>query len=634
MATKTRYFLGLTFLLFTILPPSNSLLSTPYTKAISDLKDTIVKGLGFPSEDMKISGFDLRDALVGHSVAYEFDLQIENNVIPFKLLEDVDKWDFVVLPIFPLEGGGDKNGLVDKTKSDNSMPVLAPFQLAGPMELWIQDAKHMRISLPHDVDAGVLKKVMLADGAVVTVKGARSVSLRHPVDLPLPLNLTDGGFASGFLTLAEQLRHASREKNSPLLSLRIVGPTSLTTPTSSSPSANNRLKLKRLAPGLIELSPPSNTGGALSPIELNKEATALLTPNKFTTMWPIASINYSNKNLLGFQKLLASVLGSKANNKGSVKLVKADVSAQTYLKIGFGVEKKLREGDIDMDTFPAWRTKPETVNMHFEVLAKVEGEKIVAERVVQINPFIAEDTVAPNVLTRNVTMSTIDVIYPPPNAFAFHHLYSFCDQAHWPEGNNLIRCCLLNKIVAFYIVGAAMSATVVHLFMLVGRIISGLGVGFGNVGVPLFLFEAAQVQQREAVNIMFQLFIAIGILIVNLVNYVTSKLQYPFGCRVSLGVAIISALLLLLGGIFITYKRSSLIEHDKESTTSQALEKFRGVEDFEVEFNKMKITTEIANQVKKPTSTEAFPRTRIRFGFGKFRNFKTKFDGFENQNSF
>ncbi|KAM7254939.1 hypothetical protein ACFE04_020180 [Oxalis oulophora] len=30
----------------------------------------------------------------------------------------------------------------------------------------------------------------------------------------------------------------------------------------------------------------------------------------------------------------------------------------------------------------------------------------------------------------------------------------------------------------------------------------------------------------------------------------------------------------------------------------------------------------------------AFPRTRIRFGFrfGKFRNFKTKFDGSENQN--
>lgn len=177
--------------------------------------------------------------------------------------------------------------------------------------------------LQHDVDAGVLKKVVLADGAVVTVKGARSVSLRHPLDLPLPLNQTQNGFASGLLTLAERLRHASRTQGAPLLSLRIVGPTSLTSPASSSSSSTNRLKLKRLAPGLVELSSPSK---ALSTIDLQDEAT-LLTPNYFTTMWPLASINGSNSNLLGFEALLSSLLGPKANKKGSFRLLKADVSA-------------------------------------------------------------------------------------------------------------------------------------------------------------------------------------------------------------------------------------------------------------------------------------------------------------------
>lgn len=66
--------------------------------------------------------------------------------------------------------------------------------------------------LQHDVDAGVLKKVILADGAVVTVKGAWSVSLRYPIDLPLPLNMTDNGFGSGLMALAEHLRHASRSQ--------------------------------------------------------------------------------------------------------------------------------------------------------------------------------------------------------------------------------------------------------------------------------------------------------------------------------------------------------------------------------------------------------------------------------------
>lgn len=113
------------------------------------MKEAIVKGLGFQSEDFKISGFDLRDALVGHSAVYEFDVEIDKKVMPFKLLEDVNKWEYVDLPIFRVEESiGKEKGLVKKPKLDGGLPVLAPFQLAGPMELWIQDAKDMRISLP------------------------------------------------------------------------------------------------------------------------------------------------------------------------------------------------------------------------------------------------------------------------------------------------------------------------------------------------------------------------------------------------------------------------------------------------------------------------------------------------------
>ncbi|KAI4296492.1 hypothetical protein L6164_036445 [Bauhinia variegata] len=287
------------------------------------------------------------------------------------------------------------------------------------MELWIQDAKDMRLSLPHDVDAGVLKKVILADGAVVTVKGARSVSLRHPLDLPLPLNRSQNGFAAGLLTLAEQLRQASRAQDAPILSLRIVGPTSLTAASSSSTSSNNKLKLKRLAPGLVELSSPSHAKAieSLSTIDLQGEALTLLTPTQFTTMWPLASLNGSNANLLGFEALLSSVLGPKANKKGSFKLLKADVSAHTFVKIGFEVEKMLKEGDeFSLEGFPAWRTKPETTRMYFEVLAKVDGDKVIPERVIPVTPVVV-DTVASNLLEGNVSMSKTPIVHPPPNPF-------------------------------------------------------------------------------------------------------------------------------------------------------------------------------------------------------------------------
>ncbi|XWS55244.1 hypothetical protein CRYUN_Cryun10bG0158700 [Craigia yunnanensis] len=421
---SSSYTVPLIFVLFTILSSSNALVSAPYPKAISDLKEAIVKGLGFQSDDFKISGFDLRDVLVGHSVAYEFDVEIDKKVIPFKLLEDVNRWEYVDLPIFRVEEParpGDENGLVEqKRMSDNGLPILARFSWLGP---WSSGFRMPRICaspyrlfinlvvgliLQHDVDAGVLKKVILADGAVVTVKGARSVSLRHPIDLPLPLNRTHNGFASGLMALAEHLRHASRSQDAPILSLRVVGPTSPTVPSST--SSNNKLKLKRLAPGLVELSSMSKTKAmdALSTIDLQEKA---------ATMWPLASINGSNANLVGFETLLSSVLGPKTNKKGSFKLLKADVSAQTFVKIGFGIEKKLKGDEFDLEGFPEWRTKPETVRMHFEVLAKVDGEKVIPERVVQVNPVVVEDIVAPNVLTGNMTMSTTPVVHPPSNPF-------------------------------------------------------------------------------------------------------------------------------------------------------------------------------------------------------------------------
>lgn len=380
------------------------------------------KGLGFHTEDFKISGFDIRDALVGQSVAYEFDIEVDNKILPLKLLEDVNRWEYVDLPIFRMEDSKIENGLVEKEKLSGDRvaePVLAPFQLAGPMELWIQDAKDMRLNLPHDVDAGVLKKVILAEGAVVTVKGARSVSLRHPLDLPLPLNNSDNGFASGLLALAEHLRLAASSKDGPLVSLRIVGPTSLTSPSSSSPSSSNRLKLKRLAPGLVELSSLFKAK-AIEPIPtMDNEEMALLAPTHFTTMWPLASINGSNPNLRGFEALLHSVLGAKAKANGSFRLLKADVSAQTFVKMVFGVEKELKEGDglVDWKQFPDWRTKPESVKMHFEVLAKVDGEKIVPEKISQVQPVLIEDSVAPNLLTGNVTMSSIPLVYAPTSPF-------------------------------------------------------------------------------------------------------------------------------------------------------------------------------------------------------------------------
>ncbi|KAG1366699.1 hypothetical protein COCNU_13G004890 [Cocos nucifera] len=318
---------------------SSESLNPSSPKAISDLREAIVKGLGIQGEGLEVSGFDVRDALVGHSVAYEFDIEVDNKVVPVKLLEDVSRWDFVDLPIFR----SDEKGLAERGRRSDSrvQPELSPFQLAGPMELWIQDGDDMRLSLPHDVEAGKVKKVLLSDGAVVTVKGARSVSLRHPLDLPLPLNRThpkNRPMATGLLTIAEALRNAAHSNEKPLLSLHIVGPTSLTSSPSMSP--NDKLKLKRLAPGLVELSSRS----------VPEDVQVSQNP----TLWPLTSLNGSDLNLRGFEELLASVLGKKGQEEGSFRLVRAEVAARTYVKMGFAVERSLLDQEVDWSGFPEW----------------------------------------------------------------------------------------------------------------------------------------------------------------------------------------------------------------------------------------------------------------------------------------
>ncbi|KVI01866.1 hypothetical protein Ccrd_019857 [Cynara cardunculus var. scolymus] len=304
-----------------------------------DLQEVIVKGLGFQSNDLKISGFDLR------MVDPLFMSYIQKLMI---------KWT------------GSREEEKTKKKGLQGSPVLSPFQLAGPMELWIQDAKDMRLPLP----------------------GAKSVGLLRAVELDLPLNKTQNRFASGILTPADRLRHAYR-------------PTSLTSPKLS--PSSNKLKLKRLAPGLVELSSTlkPNSTNSISAIDL-REIMAVRVPK-----WVKPTLDWFRGTTLRPRFWVL-----KPRSRVFFRLLRADVSAQTFMKIGFTVEKLSGNGS-EWAGYPKWRTKPEIMRMHFEVLAKVDGEKIVPERLIQVDPVMVKDTMATNLITGHITSSsTISIIYP------------------------------------------------------------------------------------------------------------------------------------------------------------------------------------------------------------------------------
>lgn len=152
----------------------------------------------------------------------------------------------------------------------------------------------------------------------------------------------------------------------------------------------------------------------------------------------------------------------------------------------------------------------------------------------------------------------------------------------------------------FFIAGAILSAAAEFPWMLIlGRILFGIGVGFGNEAVPVFLTEIAPSHLRGAVNIMFQLFVTIGILVANMVNYATSNM-HPYGWRVSLGLAAVPAVVLFIGSLVITETPASLIERGRQDDAKKALIKIRGVTNVEEEFSDIIYAAEQAKLVKHP----------------------------------
>ncbi|XP_055827607.1 sugar transport protein 8-like [Solanum dulcamara] len=149
-----------------------------------------------------------------------------------------------------------------------------------------------------------------------------------------------------------------------------------------------------------------------------------------------------------------------------------------------------------------------------------------------------------------------------------------------------------------FIAGAILSAVANNKVVLIlGRILFGVGVGFGNETVPLFLTEVAPIQHRGAVNILFQLFVTIGIFIANIINFATSKI-HPNGWRVSLGLAVVPAGILFLGTFVISDTPMSLVARGKPEKGKAALKKIRGVSDVDVEYEEVVAACEQSKQVK------------------------------------
>ncbi|MCO5595768.1 hypothetical protein L7F22_049816 [Adiantum nelumboides] len=152
-------------------------------------------------------------------------------------------------------------------------------------------------------------------------------------------------------------------------------------------------------------------------------------------------------------------------------------------------------------------------------------------------------------------------------------------------------CFLLGSILD----GAAQNL----LMLLLGRIILGVGLGFTNQAVPLYLSEMAPPKFRGRLTTMFQTAMAVGGTSAFLVNYGTQNIV-PWGWRLSLSLAFIPALLITIGFVFLPDSPSSLIQRGHLDDGLIILKRLRGTHDVQEEFNYLLQATELSKSIQNP----------------------------------
>lgn len=102
-------------------------------------------------------------------------------------------------------------------------------------------------------------------------------------------------------------------------------------------------------------------------------------------------------------------------------------------------------------------------------------------------------------------------------------------------------CCFL-----FVIGTCCMALAPNYASLLLGRIITGLGVGVAVVVTPVYLTEVAPTEKRGEINTIFDVAINFGILLGYVVGFCVQVLPVPHKWRVMLGLGLVLPLLVFM----------------------------------------------------------------------------------------
>ncbi|GAV54422.1 hypothetical protein ZYGR_0AL01540 [Zygosaccharomyces rouxii] len=185
--------------------------------------------------------------------------------------------------------------------------------------------------------------------------------------------------------------------------------------------------------------------------------------------------------------------------------------------------------------------------------------------------------------------------------------------------DNFGRRVSLHLCAIFWMIGAVLQCASQDLAMLcVGRVISGIGIGFGSSVAPVYCSELAPPKIRGAIGGLFQFSVTLGIMILFFIGYGAHFINGAGSFRLTWGIELVPGAALFLAVFFLPESPRWLALHDYWEEAEYIVARVGAKGDKENEQVMIQLE-EIREQVEVDKDAEAFrlkdlfrPKTRLK----------------------
>ncbi|KAF9611396.1 hypothetical protein IFM89_032065 [Coptis chinensis] len=375
---SSQILLSSAFNLSTIFISSNSFpTDPPPPHFLHDILKSIALKKKWKLEDIRIS--KITNSQTRTSQKYEFRIRIGKSDLLFRFSEELNNsWRM-------LKKNGEFGSLLSGI---SSKAVLGKFELNGPFELRVGGDDELNLTLPSNTTHSGLKRLIVGEGITVTVEGAREISLFHLSDFGLPIHRSRGN--------SEDRNHywPSREYSCmPLPPIHILGSASLLTYRTR--NRNAYIETRFLSAGILQLLPEKCYSGP----SYKKRA---------------CSINNISERLDLLEKLMKSILGDRLRQNGKQGFLRAKITASSVVRFELELERDIWDDDLYWGTLAEWRSKPTAERIQFEVVARMEGERLMPLVVKKVKPLISAHSTTWSTLMSNMSFTKFPSFVVPP----------------------------------------------------------------------------------------------------------------------------------------------------------------------------------------------------------------------------